>query len=336
MSSLKQRSMKELAAYTGFSIASISRALDPKRAYMVKESTRKKINQAVKELNFSVNLAARRLKLRKTEVISVAILRSPFNRSSYSHEFAPQAMTADDIQHLGEVSRKYGYDLKLEFFNEYEPLSEQFFDRSRTDGLIFIAYCGNDYDQIIEKSGLPAVFMSRYIDIEHDRRHFVGLNREPGFRQAVESLCKCSMRSIGWAGIPRTAFSINSRIVEKLLREKGLFNENCFFDIQDYYQLREIITDLAPLDALFCGNDTIADWTAREFRHRKLKSPLLIGYDNDPYFREQKLFNTIGHPGNPMPELAVKMLDQLICDSSAKNKPLSETVNCGYIERIQS
>lgn len=335
MSSQKQQSMKELAAYTGFSIASISRALDPKRAYMVKGSTRQKIDQAVKELNFSVNLSARRLKIQRTEVISVAILRSPFGRSSYSYEFAPQAMTADDIQHLGEVSRKYGYDLKLEFFNEYEPLSEQFFDRSRTDGIIFSAYCGNDYDRIIAKSGLPAVFMSRYIDIEHDRRNFVGLNREPGFRQAVESLNRCSMDKIGWIGIPRTAFSRNSRIVEMLLREKNLFNEKYFFDIKDFYQLREIITELAPLDAIFCGNDTIADWTAREFRYRDLKSPLLIGYDNDPYFREQKCFNSIGHHGNPMPELAVKMLDQLICNSSAKSGPISETVNCEYIERVQ-
>lgn len=336
MSCQKQHSMKELAAYTGFSIASISRALDPKRAYMVKESTRKKISEAVKALNFSVNLSARRLKIQRTEVISVAILRTPFHRNYYSYEFAPQSVTADDIQRLGEVSRQYGYDLKLEFFNEYEPLSDQFFDNRRTDGIIFTAYCGNDYDKKIAESGLPAVFMSRYIDTLHDRRNFVGWNREPGFRQAIDSLLDNSMKTIGWVGIPRTAFSINSRILEHLLRQNGLFNEKYFFDIRDYYQLRSIINDLAPLDALFCGNDTIADWIAREFRHCNLKPPLLIGYDNDPCFREQNDFNSIGHPGNPMPELAVKMLDSLINNPARQDKHIFQVVNCEYIKRVSS
>lgn len=329
----QQHSMKKLAEYTGYSIASISRALDPKRAHMVKESTRKKIAQAVRELKFSVNVSARRLKIQRTEVISVAILRSEF-RQSFSHEFSPLAVNADDIQLLEIAAKKYGYDLKLEFFSESYPLSAQFFDHNRTDGIIFLAYCGHDYDNILTASGLPTVFMSRYINTATEQRHFVGLNREPGFRQAVESLAAQQMKKIGWIGIPRSNMSVKDRILETLLREYELFNEARFYEVENYYQLREKIPFLAKLDAVFCGNDTIADWIAREFRYCKITPPLLIGYDNDPGFREQADFNSIGHSGNPMPELAVKMLDHLICNPEKRGKHIFKIVDCEYIERV--
>ena len=328
------QSMKKLAEYTGYSIASISRALDPRRSHLVKESTRRKIKEAVKTLNFSVNLSARRLKIQRTEVISVALLRTPFEGKCFSHEFASNAQSSDDIRRLGEAARQYGYDLKLEFFDEDTPLPEQFFDLNRTDGIIFCAYWGEEYAKLLAQSGIPAVFMSRYIDISRRDRPFVGIDRSRGFRQAVAELTAAGMKKIGWVGIPRTSYSRNSRILEELLNRENLYCEENFHDVQDYYQLRQVVEDLARMDAVFCGNDVIASWVVRELRARKIeREPLIIGYDNDPSFHSQSEFDTIGHAGNPLPELAVKMLDGIIRQKDNWQGNKFQVVDSEYIKR---
>ena len=311
-------SMKELALRTGLSLSSISRALDPARAHLVKPSTREKIRREAERMNFTVNLAARRLKLNRTETITAAVLRDDLVGKLFAPELNSRTMMSYDIQLLAGIMKNAGYDLKIEFFNETMPLDANVFDRNRTDGIIFCSYWGREYGELLRRSGLPSVFMSRYIELDRTDVSFVGLDRTPGFRQAVGSLTAAGKSRIGWLGVP----GVRSRaILEMLLRERSLYFPENFFEMRSYFDLRDTVDSLTGLDAVFCSNDVIADWMFRELEYRKIaRRPIIIGYDNDPGFPAEngfRRFATIGHEGNPMPALAAEILLKQIRSGSA-------------------
>src|SRR5699024_7776712 len=70
--------IKEVAKYAGVSVATVSRALN--RSGYVKEETRKKINKAIKDLNYRPNETARTLYKRKSKMIGLLLpdISNPF------------------------------------------------------------------------------------------------------------------------------------------------------------------------------------------------------------------------------------------------------------------
>ena len=318
-----RNSLKELAARSGYSLASVSRALDPARCHLVRPATREKIQRCVEEMSFSINLSARRLKRNRTEVITSVAFVNQFKNKTFSNEFVSRSIQTDDIQGLSSSAKRCHYDMKLEYIYpgmDYALVAEDIIDRNRTDGIIFVAYYGIDFHRKLMSSGLPHIYMSRYIDVNRQEMPLVGLRREPGFRAALEHLLRQGRRRFAWIGVPiSTQLRINREIVADLLLEYGCYDEKLFFSVDNYYQLRELFRNYHPqqFDAIFCSNDVMADWVVRELRFNGFRIPddlTVVGYDNDPaYHGENSLeISSIGTPRHLMCERAVELLLEMI------------------------
>lgn len=323
-----RHSLKHIAKLSGVSLSSVSRALDPARSHMVRPELRTKILKFVNEENFSVNLSARRLRLNKAEVITVIVYLDSFKHKNFSVEFVSPSAGRDDIQCLSAAIKARHYDMKLEFIVPGQQLPYHVFDRNRTDGVIFVSYYGTEYVDYLEKSRLPNLYMSRYIDTGRHDVGLVGLNREPGYRQAIEALLKAGHRRFAWFSPPtQTSLRVNINITNDLFHEYGIFDERLFLPtICSYYDIQGILKVRRDVDAIFCSNDVIADWVIRELRRNGVRVPddvSVIGYDNDPAYHGEWTNNvaTIEAPKSLMAETAVEELLKNINDENSGERP---------------
>lgn len=328
MAEKKQHSLKYIAKLSGASLSSVSRALDPARSHMVRPELREKIRKYVDRTNFSVNLSARRLRLNKAEAITVIVYLDSFKHKNFSIEFASPSAGRDDIQCLSAAIKARNYDMKLEFIVPDQTLPYHIFDRNRTDGVIFVSYYGTEYVDYLKKNKLPNLYMSRYIDSKRHDVGLVGLNREPGYREAIETLLKAGRRRFVWFSPPfQTSLRVNIHIVNELFHEYGVFDERLFLPtIGNYYDIHGILKVRRDVDAIFCSNDVIADWVVRELRRDGVRVPddvSVIGYDNDPAYHGEWTNNvaSIGAPKALMAETAVEELIRIINHENAEPDP---------------
>ena len=311
----KRYSLKHIAELSGVSLSSVSRALDPTRRHMVRPELREKIQNVVLKENFSINPSARRLRRSKTEVITVIVYLDSFKQKTFSVDFVSPSTGRDDIQCLSAAIKARYYDMKLEFILPEQQLPAHVFDHNRTDGVIFVSYFGTEYVRYLEECGLPNLYLSRYIDTSREDVNLVGLNREPGYRQAIEALLRAGHRRFAWFSPPmQTSLRVNINIVNELFREYGIFNERLFLPIfYSYYDIQAILKVLRDVDVIFCSNDVIADWVVRELERNGVLVPeevSVIGYDNDQAYHGTNTCNvaTIDAPKSLMAESAVDAL----------------------------
>lgn len=319
----KKQTLKHLAKMSGMSLSSVSRALDPARRHLVRPATREKILKYAKEVNFSVNMPARQLRRKQSEVITVVVFQLPNKNKNFSNEFVSPSNGRDIIQKLSYFIKAKNYDMKLEFIAEGEmiPDSNMIFDLNRTDGIIFVGYHGTEYIDIIKKNRMPNIYMSNYIDIKRSDVNYIGLNREPGYRQAIECLLKNGRTRFAWMSPPvQASIPVKMNIVYNLFHEYSIYNEKLFFkNICSYYDIQRLVSDFCNnrFDVIFCSNDVIADWVVRELRVRNIKVPAevaVIGYDNDPDYHGNNTNNvaTIDAPPGLMAETTIANLFTMI------------------------
>ena len=323
--------MKELAARTGLSLSSISRALDPARAHLVKQRTRELILREAEALNVQVNISARRLKLNKTE--TVTIITPNRKEPTTSHELHNISTKVNDLETLSAIIKLHGWDVKIEYYNENNPLDIKVFDKNRTDGIIFYGKNPVEYKHYIDKSKLPVVVLSRAQEDPNIPFPFVGICREAGYKEALDYVVKQNFTKIGWLCSSLKLKEEINYILDSLAKKYNYPSPTLTCEIFDYYDIRKFAEPLSKMDVVFCRNDVKANWLAREYKYMATKNPpLIIGYDNDPAFLNcPKDFDTIGLVSNPLPQLAVSMLAKMIQNPNIPHEQLKEIVPTQYI-----
>ena len=222
--------MKDVAQKAGVGLGTVSRVINNTGA--VKESTRKKVVKAIKELNYQPNEAARNFKMNQSQSIALIIptVWHPFysefsyyvERELLQHNFKTILCNSKN-----EVEREVQYiDMLM---------------KNRIDGIIAITY-SEAIDQYVT-SNLPIVSIDRHfteevVNITSD--HFAG-----GYMAASE-LVKRGCNHIGYVG------SVSSIKNESMLRKKG-FEEyvNKYKISSSVYEIKEPVLDLTKTISLF-------------------------------------------------------------------------------------
>lgn len=179
--------IQEVANRASVSVATVSRVLN-NNPY-VKEATREKVAQAIKELNYSPNLSGRILRRNETKIILVLL-------PTISNPFFSKAVTG--IRHIAD---KFGYlimicntesDVKkeLEFLNLLKY--------KQADGAIVISQ-EMDVKKLEEIGGsFPIVQCLEYR--ESSALSFVSIDNEKAAYEAVSYLISNGHRKIGFVG----------------------------------------------------------------------------------------------------------------------------------------
>ncbi|MGE5613725.1 MAG: LacI family DNA-binding transcriptional regulator [Bacillota bacterium] len=270
--------MKDVAKHTGLSIATISKYIN---GIPVKEENKKRIDEAIKALDFRVNEIARGLKTKKTSTVGVLI-------PSLENVFSTII-----VSKIENILLQYGYSTIICDYHQNIELENQKFDflmNKSVDGMIFMPL-GIDGNRIAAAIGknIPVVLIDRPInDFNCDVVLVDNLNAA---YNAVELLITKGHRRIGIICGPKDIYTAQERLKGYLrVHEDYVLNidENLIkygdYDIQSGMNLlNEFLDQDDPPTAVFVTNYEMTLGAVMAINNRNVSIPedlSIIGFDN--------------------------------------------------------
>lgn len=282
MSRQKKITIYQVAQRAGVAISTVSRVLN--NSPNVSQSTKDKVNEAIKELNFRPQVSARNLASRKPQMLAIAV---PSFTTPYYTEVLKGVK--DEIADL---------DLDIVIYNtgskNPEEGVENFFNRGTADTIITISIEITDsVHQQLQSSEIPIVL----IGSSHPMYNYFELNNKKGGFLAGEHLVKQGYKSMGMIlpavqtkasqlrhqGFVDALKEFKMPINEKFFirgestKHAGFTEEAGFEAIYDFDKLGEF-----P-EAIFCSNDTLAIGAYHAITKLGMSIPddiAIMGYDN--------------------------------------------------------
>ncbi len=314
----------DVAKYCNVSVATVSRVVN-NVDYPVSDKLRKKVQAAIKELNYKPNILAQNLKYNKSSEVGVIIP----NISNYYYP--------DLVAGINDSLINSGYNVLL--CNSYRnPKHEKaqflFLLQKRVKGII-ISTVSNDTSWIADvmPDDVSLIAIEQELSVPS---HRVSFDYYQGGFDAAKYLAAQGHKKIAFFGPPLTYGSRSSRFegFKAGLLKSGLELPSEFVRISDYEQedensyefnigrlLTEKMLETGELPtAIFCINDMLALGVIGALQRRGIKVPddiSVMGFDNlsisgivnpslttvDQYMREigskaiEVLYRSFEHPG---------------------------------------
>jgi LacI family transcriptional regulator len=303
----KRVTVKDVAKYANVSPSTVSRVLN---GYpFIKEDTRQKVEQAIRELKFEPNELARSLITRKTKTFGLVVdISNPF--------FSETAKV------IINRARELNYDILIYDTNGDEDMEQiaNFLINKNVSGMIVGSVERSDRScEKLAEEGFHVVFFNRKPD--NSGLFTVTMNNKKASRMAVEHLVQKGHRRIAFVGGLFKYSTFFDRYLGFLdaVQEFGLhFDEELLFSgkLTSENILRFVTAVLSKKDrptAIIAASDQLAITVLSAVSSTGLKVPedvAVIGFDNidissNPYIG----LTTIAQQKTKMAEIA---LDQLI------------------------
>ena len=189
---MPRATIKDVAAMAGVSKTTVSHVINETR--YVEEDTRQKVLQAIDELQYRPNAAARSLTTKQTRTIGMLI-------SDSSNPFFGEILHS-----VEEVLRPQNYALMICNTNETLEYEAHYLDlllNQRVDGIIAAA-TSQPWIELsnAEVQHTPVVFVDREFD--NFDGYYVGVDNRAGAFMGTQHLIQCGYRNIGiLAGLER-------------------------------------------------------------------------------------------------------------------------------------
>ncbi|ASA19453.1 LacI family DNA-binding transcriptional regulator [Paenibacillus donghaensis] len=320
--------MKEVAERAGVSKSTVSQFLSKRYNYMSVD-TKRKIEQAIEELNYIPNEVARSLKQKKTFIVGVI-------SSTILSKFTTEVVRAieDECQLKG---------IQVIVCNtDDDPLKEKKYVQSmiarQVDGLIIFPTEDNKklYVSLI-KNGYPFVFVDRKIDeLSVDT---VLLNNEQASELAVQTFAQHNHSNIAILTFPLGKKAITTRSerlsgYRKTLLQNGIPVNEAYIKSGRLDEMPELIGSLFHLDspptAIIATNDMILEQVLIYAKNNQLTIPhdfSLIGIDDVSFaaFYNPPI-TTISQPSFEMGRRSARLLLDKIDQNEQENEDRSQIV----------
>lgn len=271
--------LKDVARLAGVSAVTVSNVLNNRPN--VSKTTRKRVQEAIKEVGYTANLAARGLASGRTNTIGMLL---PDVSTQWVGEI---------VRGASEEARSYGMEMIISTASDLARERNQVaFLQSITDGLLLIVpRSGDDALMATEEAGVPVVV------IDHRGNKImlpsVDVDNYSGARHAVEYLLSLGHTRIGFVVGDKGYGAATARL--KGYRE-ALLNAGIFFDKDlvvygDFMQTsgfaagRKLVSLTEPPTAILASNDLMAFGVmeaVREHGHRVPDDVSVMGFDDIP------------------------------------------------------
>ncbi len=192
--------LKDIAKLAGVSVPTVSRILNPfNKTRSASDQTESLVRKIAAELNYSPNASARALSTRRTHNIGIM-----WDKRMDSRE--ESVFWSPVLRGLMSSCRTAGYECMVsveDYYNGEKFELPRGFRERYVDGLIITYPLGDTRKQVQEKlieSGIPFVVI--WSAISDDQIWTVGLDPNPGFRQAILHLYEHGHRNIGYCVYP--------------------------------------------------------------------------------------------------------------------------------------
>lgn len=306
----KDITIYDIAQKLDLSSATVSRALQDHPA--INKNTRKKIQDAAKELGYRHNNFASSLRKQKTNTIGVIV-----------HELNSNFITSV-LAGIEKVTTQAGYDLIIahssESFEKEAANALNLFHK-RVDGLIAsLAFDtkGLDHYKQYEEKGIPVIFFDR-VEEKSDSTKVIIDNYKCGY-QATQHLIEqgCKRIVLVTANLKRNVYAQRHKGYTDALFDNGIAYNKEYVLIKDLSEQCGVeaalqILKMKPLpDGAFITNDFSAAVCMQTLKEHGVRIPediAVVGFNNDAISKiiEPKL-TTIHYPGIDMGEIAARNL----------------------------
>jgi DNA-binding LacI/PurR family transcriptional regulator len=295
-------SMADVAAVAAVSHQTVSRVLNSPE--LVRPATRERVEEAIRQLGYRRNTAARALVTQRTRLIGVV--------NPGEARFGP----ANTTMAIEEAASRAGYATTLAVMRDAHASTVEaaldFFLELGVEGIVVIAPVTQVAPAAKELSStLPVVMVAAGLR-ESSSLHVVAVDQEVGARMATRYLIDLGHREILHVAGPNEWFDARSRIVgwrDELL-EAGLTPPpmiSAGWDPVDGYEIgRTLVHEHRLPTAIFAANDLLALGLLRAFHEAGVKVPddvSIVGFDDvdgagyfqPPLTTVRQPFAAVGH-----------------------------------------
>lgn len=311
----KKITIRDVARQAGVSYQTVSRVLNANDN--VAEETRKRVLQAMQDLDFVPNKVAQMLTTSRSQIIELIIV-----------DIMQGGRFADSIRSMALAARNIGYDLLVTMTNEDE-LGMALNDAAArfVDGVVMYAPSLRMADEKLLElcNGLPLV---RRDYVPTSRLAWVGFDQVYATRMAVEYLIELGHRRI--AAIPPALDLINGQLRyatwKETLQQHGLepgpTHEAKYTFRSGYEAMQHILETHLSFTAVLVGSDTMALGAMRALHEHGLRIPQdisVLSFDNAELasFTEPAL-TTINFDFREQDSMAVKYLVEILNNPEMK------------------
>jgi DNA-binding LacI/PurR family transcriptional regulator len=278
---MKPATIRDVAKKAGVGLGTVSRVIN--NSPLVSEATRKRVLQAIDELNYVPSPTARRLSLGKT--LTIAVIAPFFTRPS-------------NIERLRGIENSLAeseYDLivfNVETVERRDTLLREVPRRERADGVLIVSLSPRDSDiPFLARAGVPIVL----IDAHHPSLPRVVVDDVKGGYVATQHLIDLGHSRVGYiSDILENPFNfISSRDryqgYQRALEEAGIPMRPDYHGqgMHGRYEACRLAVDMLSLPerptAIFAASDTQAIGVLEAAQELNLRVPedlSVIGYDD--------------------------------------------------------
>ncbi|TCL69393.1 LacI family transcriptional regulator [Hydrogenispora ethanolica] len=323
--------IKEVALKAGVSTSTVSRALSGK--IFVDPETKKKVLQAVRELNYQPNALAKGLKEGRTKTLGLII-------PNLHNLLFPAA-----IRGITDIAKKHGYTVVLCNTDEDLETEQLYVENLRmrsVDGLIFsTATAASSHIVKLKEEGYPVVLMLRHLNEKLDS---IIIDNFQGAYRATRFLIDRGYRRIAIINGTLGLDLYRQRFLgyQAALADAGLALDETLvvYDTAGWEDGYQAMLDLwergGQPDAVVATSDPKALGVIKAVKERKLRVPediAVIGYDNlDMSELMDPPLTTMAQPFYEVGTKAAERVIKLI-NGKGKLKPVIEKLEVKLLVR---
>lgn len=327
--------IKDVAKKAGVSPSTVSRALSGNAS--VKESTKQKILEAVKLLNYRPNFLAQGLKEGKTKTIGLIIpnIRNPI--------YPALARGVED------TAKKFGYSVVLCNTDEDVKTEKEYIQKLRkrwVDGLL-IAPAAKETEHIVElqKEGFPMVIIVRNVDF---LANAVIIDNFRAAYDAVSFLIKTGHQRIAiikgnqqlalyrerFRGYKQALLDAGLPVHEELIT--GDESDSVQWSLDGYNAVYSLFAQNIKFDAVFATTDLRAIGAIRAIKDHGYKVPediSVIGFDNLEF--SSLIDPPLSTVSQPLYDIGVRAVNKLLAliNTETMQEPTVEIMSSELIIR---
>lgn len=301
-------SIADVARAAGVSTTTVSRVLN--RVSTVDEDNRRRVQEAIRKLNYRPNPSAQRLAAGRSNTIGLLI---PRYEGIFHSFFALQT-----IKGIGMAAERLRFDLLLHITDGSTIPSA-----SAIDGMIFLDIygCEDLVDRALDE-GLPTVVLNHYF--EDLPVNCIGIDNRTGAERVVDYLAKLGHKEIATitgdlktqAGLDRLDGFIQAMKARQLpVRDDYLLHAD--FGLPSARQAMESLLKLPHRPtAVFVASDDMALEAINVATAKRVRVPeelSVVGFDDNPVAAQARIpLTTVRQPLDEMGRLGMDTLVQQI------------------------
>ncbi|MRJ76981.1 LacI family DNA-binding transcriptional regulator [Aeromicrobium sp. SMF47] len=312
----QQPTLEMVAARAGVGRGTASRVING--SPQVSERTREIVMQAVEELGYVPNQAARTLVTRRTDTVALVIAES--EERIFGEPFFAGVVRGISSA-LNDASRQLVLSL-VHSTDQAERLGA-YLTRQHVDGVLLLSLHDDEAFPVdLAARGLPVVVGGRSAQWAGS---FVDVDNVAGARQAVAHLADTGRRTIATVSGPRAMASGRDRLdgYAEALRAAGLAYdeelvvEGDFSEQSGWAGMQELLARRPDIDGVFAASDLMAMGALRSLRAHGRRVPEdvgVIGFDGTPSSEtSDPPLSTVRQPltglGRAMAEMLLRHVD---------------------------